>query len=82
MDENCIFCKIIKGEIPSYKVYEGYQFSSEPIEYGYKFIGWYDENGAVKSTSTNSNCYHAFDFDEEALLPGLALFTELVHTNR
>ena len=22
MDENCIFCKIIKGEIPSSKVYE------------------------------------------------------------
>ena len=22
MDENCIFCKIIKGEIPSNKVYE------------------------------------------------------------
>jgi histidine triad (HIT) family protein len=21
-DENCIFCKIIKGEIPSYKIYE------------------------------------------------------------
>ena len=22
MDENCLFCKIIKGEIPSSKVYE------------------------------------------------------------
>ena len=22
MSENCIFCKIIKGEIPSYKIYE------------------------------------------------------------
>ena len=22
MDSNCIFCKIIKGEIPSYKIYE------------------------------------------------------------
>lgn len=25
MDDNCIFCKIIKGEIPSYKVYEDNQ---------------------------------------------------------
>ena len=22
MEENCIFCKIIKGELPSYKIYE------------------------------------------------------------
>ena len=22
MDDNCIFCKFIKGEIPSYTVYE------------------------------------------------------------
>jgi histidine triad (HIT) family protein len=25
-DDNCIFCKIIKGEIPSYKVYEDEDF--------------------------------------------------------
>ena len=22
MENNCVFCKIIKGEIPSYKIYE------------------------------------------------------------
>ncbi len=38
------------------------KYYAKPIE-GYKFIGWYDENGAVKSTSTNNNCYHSFDFD-------------------
>ena len=38
------------------------KYYAKPID-GYKFIGWYDENGAEKSTSTNSNCYHAFDFD-------------------
>ena len=36
---------VVAGKNSSYKVYEEYQFSSEPIEYGYKFIGWYfDEN--------------------------------------
>jgi histidine triad (HIT) family protein len=24
--ENCIFCKIVKGEIPAYKVYEDHKF--------------------------------------------------------
>lgn len=26
MEQNCIFCKIVKGEIPSYKVYEDDHF--------------------------------------------------------
>lgn len=26
MDENCIFCKIVKGEIPYYKIYEDKDF--------------------------------------------------------
>lgn len=26
MEDNCIFCKIVKGEIPSYKVYEDENF--------------------------------------------------------
>lgn len=26
MDENCVFCKIVKGEIPSEKVYEDEEF--------------------------------------------------------
>ena len=30
MSENCVFCKIIKGEIPSYKIYEN--------EYVYAFL--------------------------------------------
>ena len=30
MEENCIFCKIIKGELPSYKIYED--------EYTYAFL--------------------------------------------
>ncbi|MBQ8386676.1 MAG: hypothetical protein IJX48_04405 [Paludibacteraceae bacterium] len=38
------------------------EYYAKPID-GYKFIGWYDENGTEKSTSTNSNCYHTFDFD-------------------
>lgn len=26
MDENCVFCKIVKGEVPAYKVYEDADF--------------------------------------------------------
>ena len=32
--DNCIFCKIIKGEIPSYKIYEDeftYAFWTSPM---------------------------------------------------
>ena len=32
MDENCLFCKIIKGEIPSSKVYEDDEMTSEEEE--------------------------------------------------
>ena len=39
---------VVAGKNSSYKVYEGYQFTSEPIEYGYKFIGWYV--GVVKKS--------------------------------
>lgn len=37
MEENCIFCKIIKGEIPSKKVYEDDEF-----------LAFYDINPAAK----------------------------------
>ena len=40
--ENCIFCKIVKGEIPSYKVYEDEQFFAfldiHPLNKGHTLI--------------------------------------------
>ena len=40
--ENCIFCKIVKGEIPSYKVYEDKEFlaflSIYPITDGHVLV--------------------------------------------
>lgn len=40
--ENCIFCKIIKGEIPSFKVWEDERFlaflSIEPINPGHTLV--------------------------------------------
>ncbi len=40
--ENCVFCKIIKGEIPSHKVYEDKEFlgilSIDPIAPGHALI--------------------------------------------
>lgn len=42
MDDNCIFCKIIKGEIPSHKVYENENFlaflSIDPVSPGHTLI--------------------------------------------
>ena len=38
-DPNCIFCKIIEGVIPSYKVYEDENF-----------FGFLTNNGGAKST--------------------------------
>ncbi len=42
MQDNCIFCKIIKGELPSYKVYEDDRFiailDKFPISYGHLLI--------------------------------------------
>lgn len=41
-DENCIFCKIIKGEIPSHKVFEDERFLAfldiSPIEPGHTLV--------------------------------------------
>jgi len=41
-DENCIFCKIIKGEIPSYKVYEDEQVLAfldiTPVNLGHTLV--------------------------------------------
>lgn len=40
--DNCIFCKIVKGELPTTKVYEDEKFfgllSIEPIAYGHTLI--------------------------------------------
>lgn len=42
MQDNCIFCKIIKGELPSYKIYEDDNFiailDKFPISYGHLLI--------------------------------------------
>ena len=36
------------------------EYYAKPID-NYKFIGWYDTNGNLKSASTNNNCYYSFD---------------------
>jgi len=42
MNKNCIFCKIIKGEIPSYKIYEDKNFlvflDIKPVNPGHLLI--------------------------------------------
>ena len=40
--ENCIFCKIVSGEIPSYKVYEDNEFMAfldvRPLNLGHTLV--------------------------------------------
>lgn len=36
------------------------EYYAKPTD-NYKFIGWYDTNGNLKSASTNNNCYYSFD---------------------
>ena len=36
------------------------EYYAKPMD-NYKFIGWYDTNGNLKSASTNNNCYYSFD---------------------
>lgn len=42
MDNNCIFCKIIKGEIPAYKIYENDDFlvtlDINPVNQGHALV--------------------------------------------
>ena len=47
MDNNCIFCKIINGEIPSAKVYEDEEF-----------LGFMDINPAVRDHTLVIPKYH------------------------
>ena len=59
MDENCIFCKIIKGEIPSYKIYED--------EYTYAFLDIASDAEGHTLVIPKKHCVNILDCDKETL---------------
>ena len=56
---NCIFCKIIKGEIPSYKIYED--------EYTYAFLDIAKDVDGHTLVIPKKHVVNIFDCDEETL---------------
>ena len=59
MDENCIFCKIIKGKIPSYKIYED--------EYTYAFLDIASDVEGHTLVVPKKHCVNILDCDKEIL---------------
>lgn len=56
---DCIFCKIIKGEIPSYKIYED--------EYTYAFLDIADDYMGHTLVVPKCHCVNTLDADKETL---------------
>lgn len=77
--ENCIFCKIIKGEIPSYKLYEDENVISfldvNPFSYGHalvipkKHVLDYEEIDLDTITSINNAGKQVYKLLKEKLNP-------------
>ncbi len=57
--ENCIFCKIVRGEIPSYKIYED--------EFTYAFLDISNDCNGHILVIPKKHCVNILDCDEETL---------------
>lgn len=58
--DNCLFCKIIKGEIPSFKIYED--------EYTYAFLDISKDVDGHTLVVSKTHCANILDCDEKELL--------------
>ena len=58
-NDNCVFCKIIKGEIPSYKIYED--------EYTYAFLDISKDVEGHTLVVPKKHCTNILDCDTETL---------------
>lgn len=59
MKDNCIFCKIIRGEIQSFKIYED--------EFTYSFLDLSNDGNGHILVIPKKHCENVFDCDEETL---------------
>ncbi len=57
--EDCIFCKIIRGEVPSYKIYED--------EYIYSFLDICNDGNGHILVIPKKHCVNILDCDEDIL---------------
>lgn len=57
--DNCIFCKIIKGEIPSYKIYED--------DFTYSFLDISNDGNGHILVIPKKHCENILDCDEDSL---------------
>ena len=57
--DNCIFCKIIKGEIPSYKIYED--------DFTYSFLDLSNDGNGHILVIPKKHCENILDCDEDSL---------------
>ena len=57
--DNCIFCKILKGEIPSYKIYED--------EYTFAFLDIADDYEGHTLVIPKQHCINVLDCPEDGL---------------
>lgn len=57
--DNCIFCKIIKGEIPSFKIYED--------EWTYSFLDLSNDGNGHILVIPKKHCENVLDCDDETL---------------
>lgn len=59
MKDNCIFCKIVRGEIPSFKIYED--------EFTYSFLDLSNDGNGHILVIPKKHCENILDCDEETL---------------
>jgi histidine triad (HIT) family protein len=70
MDEKCVFCKIVKGELPSHKIWEDYKHLA--------FLSIYpNTDGFTVVVTKEHKPSYAFDNDDETL-KGIVLATKKV----
>jgi len=58
-NENCIFCKIVKGEIPCYKIFENENILA--------YLDIFPVNSGHTLIIPKEHCENIFDIDEETL---------------
>ena len=75
MHEDCVFCKIVRGEIPSFKVYEDKDFLAfldiEPLNQGHTIIIPKNHVRWINDLDSSTEIWHVAQRIAKALVKGL-----------